>query len=169
MAKAERQEITEELYNQVVFEDGGDLVINLTDVEEAKFELIPKGIYEANIDNWEFGLSESSGAKMFTGTFQLEHPDYSNVKLKSYFSFGAKALPFTKRALNQFAPDVFSGAFKPQEIADSGVMIGRKVRVRITHGEYQGQKRSQIGDVLPAAAAGAGAANGGGKSGSQFF
>jgi hypothetical protein len=171
MAK-EDNVISEEQYNQMVFEDGGNLVVNLTDVEEAKFELVPKGIYDANIDSWELTKSESSGYMMFAAVFQLEHPDYEKVKLRSYFSFSPKALPYTKRSLNQFARDVFGGGpFNAQEIADSGVMIGRKVRLRVTHRDYESQKQANVADVLPPAGNGAsgGASNGGGKSGGKFF
>jgi hypothetical protein len=164
--------ISEEDYAKVVFEDAGELVVNLTSVEEAKFELIPKGLYDAVIDSWEFGNSENSGAPMFSAVFQLEHPDYSRVKLRSWFSFSPKALPFTKRSLNQFAKDVFGGpeGFNPRNVADSGIMIGRKVRLRVTHGEYEGQKQARVSDVLaPAGGDAGGSAYGGGKSGSKFF
>lgn len=159
-----REEISDDQYKQTVFEDGGSLVIDLNGVEEAKFELVPKGIYEAEIDTWDFGMSQSSGAPMFTGVFRLDHPDFSKVKLYSYFSFSKKALPFTKASLNRFAKDVFgSGQFDPQKIADSGVMLGKKVRVKIGHEEFEGEKRARIQNVLPA-----GEGNGA-SGGDKFF
>ena len=103
---------------------------------------------------------------MFTATVRLLHPDWTKVKMRTYFSFSPKALPFTKAGLNRFAPEIFNKKFNPQEIADSGIMLGRQVRVRITHEPYEGQPRAKIAQILPAATEGA-SANGGGKSGAK--
>lgn len=172
MAKGDNA-ISEEVYAKSVFQEGGGLVIDLASIEEAKFELIPRGIYDAEIDEWDFGMSENSGAPMFTGVFRLEHPDYSKVKLRSYFSFSPKALPYTKAGLNRFAKDVFGdGKFNPQKVADDGILLGRKVRIKVGHQDYEGEKRAKIDTVLPASSEGnssnGATSNGGAKSG-KFF
>jgi hypothetical protein len=164
---AKDNEVSEELYNKSVFQDGGSLVIDLGNIEEAKFELIPKGFYDAEIDTFDFGTSENSGAPMFTATFQLTKEGFEKVKLRSYFSFSPKALPYTKASLNRFARDIFgNGAFDAQKISDSGVMLGRKVRLKVKHQDYEGDKRAAIDQVLPPEE---GTSNGGGKSGGGFF
>jgi hypothetical protein len=168
MAKAET--MSEEAYNKTVFEEGGALVVDLASVEEAKFVLIPKGVYDATIDGWDYGNSENSGYPMFTGIFEVDHADYQGQKLRSYFSFSPKALPFTKAALNRFAKDIFDKPFKPEAIADSGDLIGRKVRIKVGHQDYEGEKRSKIDQVLAPASDAAGSANNGaGKSSGKFF
>jgi hypothetical protein len=162
-----REEIGEEQYAKTVFQDGGNLVVDLSGVEESQgFELLPRGWYDGEIDNWEFGHSENSGNPMFTCTVAIEHPDYQNAKRKMYFSFSPKALPITKASLAKLDAK-FAGSFVPQEIADSGMMLGRKVKVRITHQDYEGQKRDRIAEVAPRSEGGQ--ANGSGKSGKSFF
>jgi hypothetical protein len=165
---AKQDTISEESYNKAVFQDGGSLVVDLSGVEEsAGFQLIPRGWYEAVIDNWEFGYSENSGAPMFTCTVQIEHPDYQGEKRRSYFSFSPKALPITKANLVKLSPK-FAGAFNPEEIANSGEMLGMPVRVRISHRDYEGQKRDNIAEVAPRTETG-GKSNGAGKSGKSYF
>jgi hypothetical protein len=168
---ANENQITDEAYKSSVFEDGGSLVVDLSGIQEAKFELIPPGMYDAEIDSWDFGASENSGAPMYTAVFKLLHPDYEKVKLRSYYSFSQKALPFTKAALRRFAPELVNGPVNPQKVADSGDMLGRKVRLRVTHekderGISESGKIARVSNVLPAAEATNGAGTGGGA---KFF
>lgn len=164
--------VSDEVYARSVFQEGGSLVVDLAGVEEAKFPLIPAGIYDAEIDDWTFGPSENSGAMMFTAVFRLLHPDYEKVKQRTYFSFSQKALPYTKAGLNRFAKDVFGEPFDPQKIADSGIMMGRKVRLRIVQAkDDQGfsdtGRINRVNAVLPPLAEGEG--NGAAKSGGSGF
>ncbi len=145
---ADENQISDEQYASMVFEDGGDLVVNLTDVQELKFENVPKGTYIAEIDECQYGMSQSSGAPMYTVKWKITDGEYANRVLMQFLSFSAKALPGTKANLNRIAPELTTQAFKPRELADQGFFIGKKARIRVDLGEYQGEKRSQIKGIL---------------------
>lgn len=149
-----------------LFEEGGGLVVDLTGVQEAKYELVPKGIYSGEIDSCEYKDSKA-GAKMWETWIRITgEGDYVNRKLPYYFSFSAKALPFTKAALAKVAPELLQGKFNPQQIADEGTMLGKKVRFRVVIKEYEGEDRSNIGALLPAVE---GTAGNGAAAGSSFL
>lgn len=146
---AERQEITPDLYAQLVYEEGDGIVVDLQSVEEMKFELIPKGIYNAEIDEVQFGNSKSSGAPMFTINYRITDGAYENRKLFQHVSFSPKALPGTKGTLLRIDPTIFSGPFRPEKVAQSGQLLNKKVRLKITHEDYDGEARAKVRDVLP--------------------
>jgi hypothetical protein len=161
-------EVDDETFANAVFEDGGSLIIDLGNVEEMKFELIPKGIYEGTIDEFTFGKSKSSGAAMFTAVLEIDGGDYAGRKLYSYMSFSQKALKGTKTNLMRIDPETFAGQFDPQKIADSGVMLGKRVRFRVTHQERQdtGEPQASVGQFLALDNAGS---SSGGDGGGKFF
>lgn len=154
-------------YSKAVFEDGGNVVVDLTGVAEAKFELIPKGIYMFEIDSCEYKISANSQAPMWETWMRITEGDYVGRKLPYYFSFSAKALPFTKAALMKVAPEILGNAFAPQRIADEGTMLGKPVRARVGIKEYQGEDRSNITQILSLDAGSGSASNG--KSGGGSF
>lgn len=144
----EKQEITEEAYGSMVFEDGGDLVVNLTDVQELKFENVPKGTYDAEVDEAVYGMSTSSGSPMITFTWKISGGEYDGKTLKQFLSFSVKALPGTKTNINRVAPELSTVQFKPKELCDQGYFLGKKCKIRVDLGEYQGEKRSQIRGLI---------------------
>jgi len=156
-------EMTDEDYAQAVFEDGGSLIVDLSNVEELKFELIPKGVYDAVVDDLTYGLSKTSGKGMFTWVFAIEGGDHDGRKLYYYTSFSPKALKGTKTSLVRIDAETFSGQFNPQEVADSGKMLGKKVRIKVSHEERQdnGEMQARVQNIMPPAAAGEGGAAGG--------
>lgn len=159
------QEISEDLYATTVFEDGGNLVIDLTNIEEQKFEAIPKGLYHAEVDQVDYGMSKSSGKPMLTFIFAIDgemHPDYAGRKLYFYASFSEKALAGTKTALLRIDPTIFSGPFKPQAVAENGVLLGKRVRIKVSHEDYNGEARARIQTILAPASGGVGAGSGDG-------
>lgn len=135
-------------YESAVFEDGGTLVVDLSDVEEQKFEAIPKGIYDAEVDSCELQISNSSGKPMFAFVFNVTTGEYTGRKLYYYASFSEKALPGTKTALLRIDPTIFNGPFKPQEIADQGQLLGKPVRIKVTHETYNGEVRARAQTIL---------------------
>lgn len=153
-------------YASAVFEQGGSLVVNLSGVAELKFELIPKGIYDANIDSVEYKLSKNSNAWMYEFIMEIEGGDYDKRKLYTYTSFSQKALRGTKTTLMRIDPVTFAGEFNPKAVAESGQLLGKKVRIKIGHDEYNGEQVSRISQVLPAAGTDAAA---GGATGGGFF
>jgi hypothetical protein len=168
MAKDEKNVVTDEVYKQTVFEEGGNLVIDLENIAEAKFEVIPKGIYSAEIDSVEFGLSNNSGAPMFTLQLLITEGDFQGRKLFTYLSFGQKALPYTKATISKIAPELLVGPFKPQEIADEGQLLGKPCRIRVAVEDYNGEPRSRVGQILAATTGDSIAASSGAK-GKGFF
>lgn len=148
-------EVDDETFKNAVFEDGGSLVINLADVEEMKFDLMPKGIYNGVIDEATFGPSKSSGANMFTFVLQVQGGDYEGRKLYFYASFSQKAIKGTKTNLLRIDPELFAGQFVPQDIINSGVLIGKEVKFRVTHQtrEDTGEPQASVGGIMPADAA----------------
>lgn len=141
---ANDNQITEEEYGSMVFEEGGDLVVNLQDVQELKFENVPKGTYVAEIDECIFGMSQSSGSPMFTMKWKIVEGEYANRTLIQFLSFSAKALPGTKANLNRIDPTLATRTFKPQDLANNGYFLGKQAKIRVDLGEYNGEKRSQI-------------------------
>jgi hypothetical protein len=156
--KAKQNEITEEQYAGMVFEDGGSMVVDMSAVEEAKFEIIPRGTYQAEVDELTFGLSQASGSPMWTARMNIVEGEYAGRKLTWYASFSRKALPFTKANLNRLAPEIIAqGAFNPQQIADSGQLLGRRIGIRVgTQKGDDGIERNQISALVPAATEGGG-------------
>lgn len=147
---------TEEEYAGMVFEDGGDLVVSLTDVQEMKFENVPKGVYLADIDEASYGMSQSSGQPMITVKWKIAEGEYEGRTLFQFLSFSQKALSGTKTNLARIDPELAEKPFKPAELCATGYFLGKQAKIRVDLGEYNGEKRSQIKGLI-AAGDGAGA------------
>ncbi len=150
MAEANKaNQVTDEAFKAAIFEDGGNLVVDLGGIAEAKFEAIPKGIYDGEIDTVEFGMSNNSGAPMLTLQIAIQNSEqYQGRKLYTYWSFSQKALPFTKAAIMRVAPELLTQKFSPQAVADQGLLLGKPCRIRVAVEDYQGEPRSKISQVL---------------------
>jgi len=162
MAKTKAAEVSEDTYSSAVFEDGGSVMIDLSNIEEMRFEAIPKGIYDAVVDSCEYKISKNSGKPMFEFQFEINGGDYNGRKLYFYASFSAAALAGTKTALNRIDPTIFAGPFNPQKIADDGILLGKAVRLKIKHEDYNGEPQARIQSILAPA-------EGGAPSGDSFF
>src|SRR6185369_2994647 len=131
-------------------------------------EAIPKGIYDGEIDTVTFGMSNNSGAPMLTLQIAITNNEaYNGRKLYTYWSFSQKALPFTKAAIGRVAPELLTGKFVPQNVADQGLLLGKPCRVRVTVEDYQGEPRSKISQVLAPSDGSALASNG--SAAGKFF
>lgn len=140
-------------YSGCVFEGGEGVVVDLTSVAEAKFENVPKGIYDFEFASVEFKKSQQ-GSPMLETWLQVVGPAGNpsiGRKLPHYLVFSPKALPFTKAAINriQDGPTIFGGKVNLQQIADSGALLGKWARARVSIREYEGQDRSNISQFLP--------------------
>lgn len=153
-------DLSQEDYAKAVFEDGGSLVIDLSNIEGLKFEAIPKGIYPAVVDQCEYKMSKSSGHPMLEFIFEISEGEYNGRKLYFYASFSPKALSGTKTSLQRIEPTIFNGPFKPKEVAESGQLLGKPVRLKIKHQEYNGEMQAAIQQILAPSAAGEGVSNG---------
>lgn len=141
---------TDEDYKGMVFEDGGDLVVNLQDVQEMKFENVPKGNYLAEVDECTYGLSQSSGQPMLTFKWKIVEGEYANRTLFHFVSFSQKALSGSKSNLARISPELATQPFKPAELAANGYFLGKQAKIRVDLGEYNGEKRSQIKGLIAA-------------------
>jgi len=143
-----------------VFEDGDQLVVDLTGVKESSFEAIPQGRYLIEVANCEYALSKSSGAPMLSMRLRVVEGEFENRQLFFFASFSPKALPGTKANLAKLDPELVAAPFNPRQVADSGQLLGKRAiaRVRVEKGD-DGESRNAVGGLM--SADGAGAAGGG--------
>ena len=86
------------------------------------------------------------------------HPGVRERKLFDYIVLGGEGLKFGLAKLKKFlvrvCPDVDITSFNPQKFAEEGIAIGRECQVKVRiqtqkSGEYKGEKRNQVVEVLP--------------------
>lgn len=141
--------------NMNLNEEKDSLVINLNEVDEneSDFSPIPKGTYQAQIENVTFSYSKSSGNPMLTWTFRVTEKEYENRMLFLYtvltVDFHVKMIA---KIIKRVLPDYDASQFKPKEFVEMGTALGRncRVKVKIETSEYQGKKRDQnkVTDIL---------------------
>jgi hypothetical protein len=110
-------------------EDG--LVVNLAEVEEMKFDLLPKNIYDVIVQDNVYKLSKSSGQPMWETTVNVLTESHRNRKLFANLSFSPKALPGTKAALIVLNPSILSGPFRVDDPEIVASIIGQRARVKV--------------------------------------
>lgn len=129
--------------------ENSNMTFDLSEVNEkgAGFEAMPKGTYEAIVDDVEFGESKK-GSPMMTWKFKLTETPYEKRTLFFYTvldqSFGLAAL---KKTLICLGLDVDFTTFNPQELADSGDAIGLPLKVVVGIQKYEGEKRNTVKTV----------------------
>ncbi len=134
------------------FEGGdGSVMMDLTEVEEATNEVVPRGTYSCTIEECNYKLSQNSGNPMWEIKLNIDDGDYEGRKLFTFLSFSDKALPLTKKTLAAIAPEFLSGPFNMEEAASD--MEGKAVRVKTTIEKYQGEDRSRVKQLMAAQAA----------------
>lgn len=140
--------------------DTEGMIFNLNDVEESSsFEVLPKGTYNAIVEEFEFTTSQSSGSPMIKCVYSLIDGEYAERKIFDYYVLtgeGAKyALPRLKQLITRVCPDVSADTFNPAKFAESGVIINRQCRITLgiqtqKKGEYKGEKRNNVKEILEA-------------------
>lgn len=148
----------------VIMEQGDSVVLDLQNIQEAKFEAIPKGIYTFSVESVEFKKSSKQAWMFEIWSAITDEGDYNGRKLPMYMSFSGAALPFTKRTINLLGWPELQQQFDGQAIASSGVLLGRQFRAKVGQQEYQGEMRSNIATVVPMNVP----ATGGGAPAAQF-
>lgn len=131
--------------------DEGNMVLNLEDIDEEgpAYEAIPAGVYDAIVENTEFGLSSNQNP-MITWVFKVLHPEYEGRLLFNHTTLNhERGRQNLKRTLVRVVPDVDLKTFNPQKFCDEGVAIGYPCRVKVRIRPYQGQKRNEVQEVLP--------------------
>lgn len=141
--------------------DQGSMVFDLNGVEDrAAFEVLPKGTYNAIVEEFEFTTSQSSGNPMIKVVYSITDPEFEERKIYDYYVLageGAKfALPRLKQLITRVCPDVDSTSFNPAAFAESGTIINRACQLKLgiqtqKQGDYAGEKRNNVREILAAA------------------
>jgi len=133
-------------------DSGNDnLVLNLDGVSEdlPKFEAIPPGVYDAVVENVEFGYSQNSGNPMLTFQFRITDERFENRMLFYHTVLNKDSgLSRLKRLLVKVAPNIPLSNFNPASFADEGEILGYPCRLKVNIRPYKGEKRNNIVDVL---------------------
>lgn len=139
--------------------DSKGMVFDLSGVEEkSSFEVIPKGIYDAIVDELSFGDSKA-GNPMITLKFTITSPEFENRIIFDYYVLAGSGAEFGLAKLKKFlvrtCPEVDIATFNPQTFADTGVAVGKQCRISLSiqtqkQGEYKGEKRNTVKDLLAA-------------------
>lgn len=131
--------------------EGESLVVDLNDVEDTSFEPMPKGMYDCIVDALDFVYSQNSGNPMWTWVLEVQDGEFAGRKLFFHTVFKGAGLPITKKALQRVAPELLDQPFNPQEVAESGSMIGRPLRARVDVRKYEGEMRNSVKELFAAA------------------
>lgn len=140
-------------------EDGEGLVVNLDGVsEEGNFPVMPRGLYDVNLYELTYGLSQSKGNPMWTWIWEVENngvEEYNGRRFYYHTTFTEQGRSRVKRALarikcaDDYNKILLSGPFKPEDVALEGKLLGAKARIRVDVRPYQGKKSNNVRDVLP--------------------
>jgi hypothetical protein len=129
---------------------GGALMIDLAGVpDEKEFAVIPKGIYNATVDDVSYGHS-GAGNPMWTWKFELSDGDHAGRKLFFHTPFMEVMMPRLKKVLSRIAPELLTQSFNPEKVANDGILVGKACKIRIDIKPYEGKPRNNVRDVLPA-------------------
>ncbi len=134
----------------VDFSPGDSLMVDLNDVEDVSFEALPKGIYPCVIAECEFSYSQSKGNPMWTLVLEVSDGDYTGRKLFSHLVFAGPGMPITKRQLQRIAPELFDGAFNPEDEDIIQSMLGRAIQAKTAPKKYEGEMRDNVRDLFAA-------------------
>jgi|GEM_PF-2656486 len=137
-------------------DDNDGVVVDFSNVaDQAGFAAMPRGIYNVTVDDCTYGLSQASGNPMWTFKFEVEDGEFAKRKLFFHAVFAASSMPRTKKTISIVAPELLASPFNPKAVAESGVLLGRRLRCRVDIRKYQGEDRNNVRDLLPAVDGGA--------------
>lgn len=148
MAEENQPEVEEA---EALFEENdSSCVIDMNQVKEATFEVLPKGTYTCIIESAEYGLSKEAQKPMWTLILAIVDGEYANRKLFNWISFSEKALPMSKATIMRIAPELLSATFDPKEIAEAGSLVGKEVRAKVVIKKYEGDDSNSVKELLAA-------------------
>ncbi len=151
MAKAKKKD--DVVVEGVDFTEGESteaLVVDFNDVGDSTFEAIPRAMYNCTVDELTFEHSQRSGNPMWSWRLEVEDGDFAGRKLFFHTVFKGDALPRTKKTLSRVKAELLEGPFNPEEIANSGEMIGLRVKARVDIRNYEGEPRNNVKDLFEA-------------------
>jgi len=144
----------------VHMEDGDGMTVDLSGTDEnITYPITPRGVYEAELMEMEFGQSQRSGNNMWTCIWELTDPNLAHNGKQPrqwlHLTFNDGGLPRVKRFLARIKCDddknleLLKTKFSPLAVADEGQLLGARARLRIDIRRYEGQNRNNVRDVLP--------------------
>lgn len=141
--------------DNINFEDDTDMqgdggLVDFNDTEDGDFELMPRAMYNCIVEELEYTRSEKSENAMWAWVLEVEDGEFAGRKLFFYTVFEGKGKPRTKKILSRVAPELLESPFDPQQIADDGILLGRRVRARVGTNRYEGEMRNNVKDLFEA-------------------
>lgn len=145
----------------VDYEDGEGMMVDMGAVGDvAKYPVHPRGIYEAELIEMEYGQSQRSGNNMWTTIWELTDPKLADDKGKRprqwvHLTFNDGGLPRVKQFLARIKCDdeanltLLKGKFNAAKVADEGTLLGARARLKLDIRRYQGANRNNVRDILP--------------------
>ena len=125
-------------------------MIDLSSVEAATFEVIPRGIYEGYINSVEYGLSNSSGMPMLTWELKFDY-DNKERTLRWYTTLTGDGAGRTKASLARLDPEMDLDKLIPGDMDEHFGGLEVKIRVTIRPDRDDRKiKRNNVADVWPA-------------------
>jgi hypothetical protein len=142
------------------------MVFNLNDVEEkaSSFEVLPKGTYNAVVEQCDYGES-AAGNPMLSLVYSITDGEFAERKIFDYIVLSGKgaefALPKLKQLLTRVCPEVDISHFNPSQFAEDAILVNRLCQLKLgittqKKGDYKGEKRNQVREVLAADSTGNG-------------
>jgi hypothetical protein len=152
MAKKATAEAEVDFSDEEVGLGEGSMTVDLSGVDESgDFPVVPRGLYPCYIHDCVFKYSEASGNPMWELTLQVvPGHEYENSRFWFYITFHEEGLPRAKKAIARFAPELLEGPFDPEVVAEEGTLLERRLRAKVDIRPYQGKKRNNVKDILPA-------------------
>lgn len=130
-------------------------VVDLSEVQAASYEVIPRGTYEGYIDSVEYGLSVSSNQPMLTWMLKFDYPPEGEEgskerTLRFYTTLGGDGAGRTKATLARLDPELDLSTLVPGDMDEhfSGVEVKIRVTVRPDR-EDKKLKRNNVADIFP--------------------
>ncbi len=143
-----------------------NLVLNLDNADEENaapvFQPLPKGNYDAVVEEVEFTYSRKSGSPMLKWTFEIIDANYAGRKQFMYTVLDAKfGVDRLKRTLLNLGFDNLDLAnFDVEEFASNGYAINKECILKLSIQSYTNEdgervKSNSVKDVLPSGSANA--------------
>lgn len=130
--------------------DGTSGVLNLHDVDEnAGFAALPRGIYEAVVDEAVFGESNNSGKPMITLKLkiQAQGEEYHGRVVYNHMVLEGFGLSRLKKACLALCPEEDLTAFDPNNCDQ--YFVGRRCSVKLSVRKYEGKDQNNVQEIMP--------------------
>lgn len=159
MAKTAKAEATTE---GVLDETGEGFTWDMASTEaEDGYPILPKGNYDAVIDDINYQISKNSGNPMWKQTFLITEADHAdkNLKVFSYQVFKPDQMGRVKAFLENIGHGNLATAdFNPKQIADDKTLVGSicKLKLDIRESDEYGNSNEVKRVMKPGAGGGSG-------------